>query len=56
MNSQWINLDKLGKTGAEPDLIPVHRETQSLDYASNVRPVGDDIGNAGGYALVVSYP
>jgi len=50
--SEWINIDRLGTKGIEPDLMPPHREPQSFDEAVNVRPVGPDLGNAGGYLVV----
>jgi len=56
MPSEWINLDKLGTKGMEPDLMPPHREPQSLDEAVNVRAVGPNLANAGGYSLVSGLP
>lgn len=52
MSSQWINIDKLGTVGVEPDLMPTHRQPQSLDEASNIRAVGPNLSNAGGYLQV----
>lgn len=52
MSASWINIDKLGTKGVEPDLMPPHREPQSFDDAVNVRSLGPNIANAGGYAAV----
>lgn len=52
MSSQWINIDKLGTKGMEPDLMPPHRDPQSLDTATNVRALGPNLANAGGYLVV----
>lgn len=52
MPAEWINLDKLGTKGIEPDLMPPHREPQSLDEAVNVRALGPNLANAGGYLAV----
>ena len=54
MSAQWINLDKLGTKGIEPDLMPPHREPQSLDEAVNVRALGPNLANAGGYLKVAN--
>lgn len=54
MQSTWINIDKLGTKGMEPDLMPPHRDPESLDIGMNVRSVGPNIANAGGYDLVLS--
>ena len=52
MKSEWIPIDKLGTQGVEPDLMAVHREPASLDDAVNVRALGPNLANAGGYTEV----
>ena len=56
MKSSWINIDRLGTKGMEPDLMPPHRDPQSLDVGMNVRAIGPNLANAGGYAEVISLP
>lgn len=56
MASEWINIDQLGTLGSEPDLMPPHREPNSLDVGMNVRAIGPNLGNAGGYLLVADLP
>lgn len=50
--SDWITIDRLGVLGAEPDMMPVHRQPHSLDEAMNVRALGANLANAGGYTAV----
>ena len=52
MASSWINIDKLGAAGMEPDLMHPHREPNSLDSGMNVRAIGPNLGNAGGYLAI----
>ena len=52
----WINIDKLGTAGSEPDRLPQHRKPQSLDLGLNVRAIGPNIANAGGYKQVSGAP
>ncbi len=52
--SEWINLDRLGTLGMEPDLMPVHRDPPSLDIALNVRAQDEELANAGGYLKVAN--
>lgn len=56
MSSQWITIDRLGLKGMEPDLMPVHREPNSLDVGFNVRAIGPNIGAAGGYLEIGAIP
>lgn len=51
---EWIPIDRLGTLGIEPDMMPVHRDPQSLDEAVNVRALGANLANAGGYRLVAN--
>lgn len=50
--SEWINIDKLGSRGMEPDMMPSDRDPQSLDIAVNMRSSGTNLANAGGYDAV----
>ena len=50
--SQWINIDKIGLRGVEADLLPSDRPPNSLDMAVNMRSVGSNLANAGGYTVV----
>jgi hypothetical protein len=50
--SEWINIDKLGTVGIEPDRVQTATELQSFTDAVNVRAVGPNIANAGGYKAV----
>ncbi len=54
--SQWINIDKLGTVGATPDKSPPHREPPALDTGMNIRAVGPNLANAGGFSLVAGLP
>jgi hypothetical protein len=50
--SDWTTIGGLGAIGMEPDKTPVHKAPQSLDLAVNVRAIGPNLANAGGYKAV----
>lgn len=50
--SEWVNIDKLGMRGMEPDMIPTDRDPQSMDVIVNMRSQGTNLANAGGFAAV----
>jgi hypothetical protein len=54
--SDWSAIDKLGSVGMEPDKTSVHKVPQSLDVGMNVRAIGPNLENAGGYSLVYEFP
>lgn len=54
--SNWINIDKLGTVGATPDKSATHKEPPALDVGMNIRAVGPNLANAGGFLLVSGLP
>ena len=56
MKNEWINIDKLGTVGIEPDRVQVGTEPQSFTEAVNIRAIGPNISNAGGYKFIVGEP
>ena len=56
VKSEWITIDRLGTKGIEPDEMPPHRDPQSLDEGVNIRSLGRNLANAGGYSFVADLP
>lgn len=52
MKSEWLKIAGLGTRGIEPDLLSADRPPESFDDAVNVRSVGSNLANAGGYVAI----
>jgi hypothetical protein len=54
--SDWSIIGKLGTAGMVPDKPSDHMQPFELDLAVNVRAIGPNLENAGGYSFVYEFP
>ena len=53
--SDWATIDKLGTAGMVPDKPSDHMQPSELDLAVNVRAIGPNLTNAGGFSVVTEF-
>ena len=55
MSFEWVQINGLGTVGMMPDVSGLDRDPKAFDYAVNVRSVGNDMVNAGGFETLYNW-